>query len=112
MVDERIKKFARTLRCQQTNAEKKLWRHLRSREFQGIKFRRQQPLGSYIADFCSLQVMLIIELDGNQHALNQEKDAKRTAYLKSAGFQELRFWDNEVLNNTEAVLEKIRQHLK
>jgi very-short-patch-repair endonuclease len=111
-LDKGIKKSARKLRQQQTDAEKKLWRFLRSREFQGIKFRRQQPLGSYIADFCSHQAMLIIELDGSQHALNREKDAKRTQYLKKAGFQVLRFWDNEVLVNTQSVLEIIRQNIK
>ena len=112
MADEGIKEIARILRHRQTDAEKKMWRFLRSREFEGVKFRRQQPLGSYIADFCSHQARLIIEVDGSQHASDKGKDAKRTEYLNSVGYQVLRFWDNEVLNNMDPVLEKIRQHMK
>jgi very-short-patch-repair endonuclease len=111
MVDDGLKKFARILRHQQTDAEKKMWWFLRAREFQSIKFRRQHPLGPYITDFCSLQGKIVIELDGGQHGMNREKDEERTSYLQMAGFQVLRFWDHEVLNNTEAVLEKIRQQL-
>jgi very-short-patch-repair endonuclease len=110
-VDSTPKNFVRALRRNQTEAEKRLWRKLRSREFQGVKFRRQQPLGPYVADFCSFQNKVIIELDGGQHALTNEKDAKRTAYLKQSGFQVIRFWDNEVLNNIEGVLEDIWQNL-
>jgi very-short-patch-repair endonuclease len=111
-VDSTPKNFARTLRRNQTEAEKRLWRKLRSRDFQGVKFRRQQPLGPYVADFCSFQNKMIIELDGGQHALAQEEDEKRTAYLKRSGFQVIRVWDNEVLNKMEGVLEYIRQSLK
>jgi very-short-patch-repair endonuclease len=105
------KGFARTLRRNQTEAEKRIWRCLRSREFQGIKFRRQQPLGPYVADFCSFRNKIVIELDGGQHASAQEKDATRTEYLQRSGFQVIRVWDNEVLKNIEGVLEYIRQRL-
>jgi|SRR5581483_5110334 len=103
--------FARTLRRNQTDAEKRLWRCLRAREFQGVKFRRQQPLGPYVADFCSFDEKVVVELDGGQHALKREKDAKRTEYLKQSGFKVIRVWDNEVLANLEGVLEHIRQSL-
>src|SRR5215472_7610100 len=111
MTDSAPRDFARTLRRYQTDAEKKLWRMLRSREFQGIKFRRQQPLGPYISDFCSFEEKLIIELDGGQHAVSQEKDLKRTRYLQKSGFKIIRFWNNEVLANSDAVLEQVRQNL-
>jgi|SRR5579871_4606844 len=111
MADKLQGNFARTLRRNQTEAEKKLWRYLRSREFQGVKFRRQQPLGHYVVDFCSLEKRLIVELDGGQHALNQDEDAKRTQYLKKSGYKVICFWNNEVLENIEGVLERIKQSL-
>ena len=112
MADRDQKDFARTLRRNQTVSEKKMWRLLRSRQFEGIKFRRQQTLGPYVVDFCSYQVNLIIELDGGQHALSQKKDEKRTDFLEKSGFRVVRFWDNDVLRNSEAVLENIRKNLK
>ena len=111
MFDKVLKGFARTLRRQQTEAEKRIWGHLRSREFKGIKFRRQQPLGPYIADFCAYEKRIVIELDGGQHALTQEEDAKRTDFFQKSGYKVIRVWNNEVLINTEAVLEYIRQNL-
>jgi very-short-patch-repair endonuclease len=103
-----MKQLARTLRKQQTNAEKLLWSRLRSRQLEGCKFRRQQPIGPYIADFLSLEPKLIIELDGGQHAEQQEQDNQRTRYLQALGYRVLRFWNHEVLNDLEAVLEAIR----
>src|SRR5579883_234263 len=107
MKEKAPKDFARTLRKNQTDAEQLLWRHLRSRRFQDIKFRRQQPIGRYIADFCSYNHKLIIELDGSQHAQETAKDADRTDFLKSQGFRVIRIWDNEVFSNIEGVLEFI-----
>jgi very-short-patch-repair endonuclease len=112
MADKTLTKLAKGLRRQQTDAEKKIWYSLRSRQFQGVKFRRQQPLGPYIVDFCSLQKKVVIELDGGQHATEQEKDAKRTKYLNQLGFRVIRVWNNDVLKNVEGVLEQIQQQLK
>jgi len=68
-------------------------------------------LGHYVVDFCSLEKRLIVELDGGQHALNQDEDAKRTQYLKKSGYKVICFWNNEVLENIEGVLERIKQSL-
>jgi very-short-patch-repair endonuclease len=106
--------FARELRHKYTDAEKALWMRLRNRQLQGVKFRRQQPIGSYIVDFASLERKLIIEIDGGQH--NEEKikerDEERTARLTGRGYQIIRFWNNEVLTNLEGVLERIREALR
>ena len=90
-----------------TDAERALWQVLRGRQISGIKFRRQHPLGDYILDFVSLEIKLIIEVDGGQHASQMEYDQARTEYLQSAGFQVLRFWNNEVLIEIDSVKEKI-----
>ena len=98
--------FARRLRKELSDAEQKVWKHLRSRRFEGYKFRRQHPIGRYVADFRCIDRRLVIELDGGQHAeeMNLQKDSERTVYLNQKGFHVLRFWDNEVLNNTDTVL--------
>jgi len=83
--------------------------HLRDRRLQGIKFRRQRPVGRYVADFCCLEVKLILELDGGQHALQVEADQARTRYLEREGFRVLRFWDNDVASNIDGVLERIAE---
>ena len=101
--------FARELRRRQTEAEKAIWAKVRSRQLQGVKFRRQQPIGSYIVDFVSLERKLVIEIDGEQHNEEEPKrrDDQRTAWLERNGYRVLRFWDNEVLRNMDGVLEKI-----
>ena len=101
--------MARTLRKNQTDAERKLWHHLRAREFESIKFRRQQPIGRFIADFVSFEKKLVIELDGGQHT--EEMDKQRDLWLKEQGFRILRFWDNDVFQNMDGVLEEIRKQL-
>jgi very-short-patch-repair endonuclease len=73
----------------------------------GIKFRRQHPYGNYILDFVSLEIKLVIEIDGGQHGEQAEYDSTRTSELQAGGFQVLRFWNNEVLQEIEAVKEKI-----
>jgi very-short-patch-repair endonuclease len=103
-----LKPYSRSLRRNQTEAESRLWKYLRARRFQGLKFRRQQPIGSYIADFCFLEEKLVIELDGGQHAADQNRDGERTKFLEQEGFRVIRVWDNEVFDNIEAVLEYIR----
>jgi very-short-patch-repair endonuclease len=102
---------ARSLRKRQTDAERLLWYRLRSRQLAGYKFRRQQAMGVYIVDFICLESKLIIELDGGQHATQIEYDAKRSSYLNSHGFKVLRFWNNDVLQDIDAVLEFIRLEL-
>ena len=104
--------FARTLRKNHTEAEKFLWHHLRSRQIQNCKFRRQLPVGPYIVDFACLTHKLIIELDGGQHAETVTQDEARTHFLKEKGFQVIRFWNNQVLAEPEAVLEKIYQEIR
>lgn len=104
---------ARRLRRQATDAERLLWRKLRGKSL-GAKFRRQAPIGPYIVDFVCFEKKLVIELDGSQHASPQGRayDATRTQWLESQGFRVLRFWDNQVLTETEGVLERILQELK
>src|SRR5438132_438394 len=103
--------FARTLRKASTDAETKLWQALRARQLAGWKFRRQVPIGPYIADFVCLDAKLIVELDGGQHAERQSYDEDRTGFLQSVGFVLLRFWDHEVLVDLEAVLEQLLRSL-
>lgn len=104
----RMKELARTLRKNQTDAEKGLWRSLRNRQVLGCKFRRKQIIGPYIADFLSLEPKIVIEIDGGQHAERQDEDQKRTEYLQSLGYRVLRFWNHEVLREPDSVLEAIR----
>ena len=105
-----LRLFARDLRHNSTDAERLLWRHLRNSQLEGVKFRRQQPIEAYIVDFVSLDKRLVIELDGGQHAENVEYDKQRDACLRSNGFVVLRFWNNDVIKNSEGVLEVIRLH--
>ena len=100
-------KLARKLRRQQTETEQKLWSFLRSRQLQGYKFRRQYSIGNFIVDFCCFEKRLVVEVDGGQHIAQSMKDERRTKYLQDLGYRVLWFWDNEVLNETESVLERI-----
>jgi very-short-patch-repair endonuclease len=106
--------LARELRSRQTDAEMKLWINLRAKRFKGVKFRRQQSIGNYIADFICFKEKLVIEVDGSQHNQSPgiEQDRQRTQYLVSKGFQVLRFWDNDVLQNIEGVMFKINEVVK
>ncbi len=99
------------LRKETTPAEKKLWAHLRLMRKEGIHFRRQYAIGIFIADFCAPRRKLIIELDGSQHLEQEEYDQERTTYLESQGYQVIRFWNNDVMNNIENVLLVITQFL-
>jgi very-short-patch-repair endonuclease len=100
-------KFARQLRRNQTDAEKMLWSKLRDRALNGYKFRRQVPVGHYIADFLCQEVMLIVELDGGQHAEQQKYDQRRTHWLESQEFNVMRFWNNDVLLNIDGICDAI-----
>jgi 16S rRNA processing protein RimM len=97
--------IARRLRVDLTEAEKLLWSRLRSKQIHNLKFRRQHPIPPYIADFFCDEKKLIIEIDGGQHS--PESDKKRTNFLAQKGFRILRFWNHEVTENIEGVLEKI-----
>ncbi|NJM34819.1 MAG: endonuclease domain-containing protein [Rhodomicrobium sp.] len=98
---------ARKLRRNQTDAERKLWFELRGRRLHGLKFRRQVPVAGFIADFLSEEIKLIVEVDGGQHAETIEEDDERTKVLSAAGYQVVRFWNDDVLTNIEGVLERI-----
>jgi very-short-patch-repair endonuclease len=102
IADTRVPR-ARALRRDLTEAEKKLWQHLRQPPFKECHFRRQATIGPYFCDFASHQLNFVIEVDGGQHAENSA-DEKRTAYLVSTGYRVLRFWNNEVLENLSGVL--------
>jgi len=106
--------YAIELRHSETEAEKKLWPFLRNRKLNGKKFRRQHPLAAYILDFYCHECKLAIELDGNAHKEKEIKqyDAARTKSLNEYGIKVIRFWNQEVINETEKVLEKIAACLK
>ncbi len=97
---------ARRLRRDATTTEKALWLYLRSAQIAGVSFRRQHPVGRYFADFCAPSLKLIIELDGGQHA-DAPGDEVRTRWLAASGYRVLRFWNTEVIENMEGVVEEI-----
>jgi very-short-patch-repair endonuclease len=99
---------ARELRRESTDAEYRLWSHLRNRGL-GVKFRRQHPIGPFIVDFLSLEAKLVVEIDGGQHNEDDKRraDDQRTKFLEDRGYRILRFWNNEVLQDTDAVLTRI-----
>ncbi len=99
--------LARNLRRSSTEAEKRVWAHVRNRQLYGLKFKRQAPVCGFIADFLCESAKLIVEVDGGQHALNAEQDLDRTKVLESAGFHVVRFWNNDVMSNIEGVLSEI-----
>jgi very-short-patch-repair endonuclease len=102
--------IARKLRRDATEAEKHLWRWLRGRQILGFKFRRQSPVAGFIADFLCEELRIIVELDGGQHS-DSSTDADRTARLQAAGYQVIRYWNNDVMRNMEGVLEDLRSRL-
>jgi very-short-patch-repair endonuclease len=97
---------ARRLRRDRTDAERKLWFALKDRRFNTTEFRRQAPIGNYIADFACFELRLILEVDGGQHA-DSTSDEQRDRWFAANGFRVLRFWNNEVLSNLSGVLERI-----
>ncbi len=96
----------RKLRSQMTDAEKRLWQRLRGGQIAGLKFRRQHPFMDFVLDFVCLEMRLVVEVDGGQHQDNP-KDCVRDQRLQDAGFRVLRFWNNQVLEETDAVVEAI-----
>jgi very-short-patch-repair endonuclease len=109
LAKKRLTPIARTLRRNSTDAENRLWYFLRSRRLDGAKFVRQFPIGPHVADFACRDAHLVIELDGGQHS--PKTDAPRTEVIEAFGYRVLRFWNHDVLQNTEGVLEAIRQEL-
>lgn len=103
--------LAKALRKNSTDAERLLWKYLKAKQFEEVKFKRQVPIGDYIVDFVSFEKFIVIELDGSQHAIEKEKDIVRDIWLNKEGFKVLRFWNNEVLDSIEGVLESIREAL-
>ena len=101
---------ARKLRKDSTDTEQRLWGHLRNRQIEGFKFRRQQPVGRYVVDFVNLERKVIIELDGGQHNL-VPGDKVRDKWLRAEGYKVLRFWNNQIFDHLEGVLETIRNAL-
>ena len=99
--------FARQLRREMSDAERLLWKHLRAHRFAGEKFRRQEPIGPFIVDFVSHGSRLIIELDGGQHTTQVAYDEERSRWLNGRGYRVIRFWNNQVLTETQPVLESI-----
>ncbi len=103
--DDRTLNKAKSLRRDLTDVERRLWNVLRSRQFEGAKFRRQQPIGPFIVDFVCQQHRLIVEADGGQH--DAAKDAPRTAFIESVGYRVLRFWNNDIIENIDGVTQSI-----
>ena len=104
------KQNARRLRQSMTDAERRLWFAMRDRRLAGYKFRRQHPIGDYIVDFACTKYHLVVEADGGQHADN-ENDERRTAKIEALGWRVIRFWNNDILANTEGVILTILREL-
>ena len=103
--------YARELRNNPTVAEARLWQHLRRRQLNGFKFRRQRSIGRYICDFVCLEAALIVELDGSQHVRDAPYDANRDAFLRANGYRVLRFWNGDVSAQITSVVETIYEAL-
>jgi lysyl-tRNA synthetase class 2 len=104
--------IARKLRQNPTEAEKRFWNRVRARQLDGFRFRRQAPIGDYVVDFVCPEEKLVVELDGGQHDEQADADAVRTAWLESKGYRVVRFWNNEVFENMDGVLERLRGALR
>jgi very-short-patch-repair endonuclease len=100
-------KRARELRTNLTDAERRLWQKLKRRQVAGVKFRRQQPIGPYIVDFVCLERRVVVEVDGGQHSEQLRQDERRNQWLEAQGYRILRFWNNDVLANTEVVAQTV-----
>jgi very-short-patch-repair endonuclease len=97
------------LRREMTPAEKRLWAALRGEQLDGVNFRRSHAVGQYIVDFCSPKEKLVIELDGSPHLQQQDADTQRTQYLESMGYRVLRFWNSQVMDGLQGVVQEVRR---
>jgi very-short-patch-repair endonuclease len=104
--------FARQLRSTPTDAEIRLWSRLRRKQLDGFRFRRQHPIGPYIVDFFCPEAKLVVEVDGGQHNAEEAKDEKRTCWLEERGYRVIRFWNNDVLSNTDGVVLAVLEELR
>lgn len=104
---KKLRYYARRQRQDATDVERILWGHLRAHRLNGLKFKRQVPVGNYIVDFLCYQKKVIVELDGGQHLEQARYDQKRTLFLERSGFQIIRFWNHDVWQHLETVLNKI-----
>ena len=107
----RVAAYAIELRARMTDAEMKVWYHLRARRFLGWKFRRQVPIGDYVADFVCEEARVIVEIDGGQHDVRRERDERRSRWLTGQGYRVVRVWNNDVFGNIDGVLERITEAL-
>jgi very-short-patch-repair endonuclease len=103
----KTKTNARSLRKNMTDVERLLWSKLRGSQLQDFKFRRQHPLGHYIVDFVCIELKLVVELDGGQHSDQKDYDERRSQWLGERGFKVVRFWNNDVIENLEGVMERL-----
>lgn len=110
MAEKRLTGLARILRNNATDAEQRLWLHLRANRLEGTKFTRQFPIGNFIADFACRSLRLAIELDGGQH-WDSVTDAGRTRIIEAHGYRVIRFWNNDVLRNIDGVLTVIAEEI-
>lgn len=108
----RLTRIARSLRKRMTDAERRLWKALRGKQLEGLKFRRQQPIGAYIVDFVCFEKRIVVEADGSRHYEGEQmqKDFERDRRLREQGFQVLRFTNREIMSNTEGVILSILEH--
>ena len=106
-------KYAKQMRSNMTDAESKLWYYLRAKRFYGLKFKRQVLIGEYIVDFLCKEKNIVIELDGGQHNEDDNivKDNERTKYLESQGYIVIRYWNNDIMQNIDAVLSDLKARL-
>ena len=111
---DRIYEIARKLRQNSTLQEQKIWKLLRNRQFKGLKFKRQFPIGEYIVDFVCEEKKIVIEIDGGQHNIPEEinKDNYRTNFIEAKGYKVIRFWNNEIDDNLEGVYSKLLEVFK
>ena len=109
--DEVLLKRAKAMRSELSQPERELWTALRAKRFENIKFSRQVVIGPYIVDFAARLRKLVIELDGDTHAGNEQKDARRTAWLEQQGYRVIRFSNSDVMSNVEGVLQAISDAL-
>lgn len=107
-----LRPLAANLRRRMTDAENRLWYHLRNRRFHGIRFNRQAVIGGYIVDFLNREHKIIIEVDGAQHQEQQTYDAARSTHLQQQGYRVIRFWNHDVLTQTETVLAVIYEAIR
>ena len=108
----RLTPIARRLRREMTPQERKLWHLLRDRRLDNVKFRKQMHLSRYVADFASVEVKLVVELDGGHHANQAERDAARTEMVEAFGYRVIRFWNNDVDQNLEGIVDALREEVR